>query len=866
VQVSEPTRSSSGIRTKEVVVVPHTHWDREWYRTFQAFRMRLVDAVDRVIDLLEAATLPHFLLDGQTVMIEDYLAIRPEQRDRLAALVRSGQLAIGPWYILPDEFLVSGESLIRNLLFGRRLMQQFGGQSTIGYLPDMFGHVAQMPQVLRGFGMERALVWRGVDPDSELFWWRDPSGERIATTFLPTGYCNVFLWDSLPLETRVERFHEFLKVHRHDRILLLSGCDHLAPNHDLPQIIRDLQGQWTDGTIHLGRLVDAFEGSPETEVSGELRQGGRAYLLPDVLSARMYLKQANAACQTLWERYVEPLTALVGYQGGPYADGYWHEGWQKILLNQPHDSICGCSVDEVHREMLARFSESMELGEGLIERSLLALAPKSEAPGAIAFNPHPQSRSQWAEVVIDWPRDGAPESAHLVTESGETVPCRLVSTEDTEAFYAEIDLFPGWREVRRFRFSAYLASVPALGVRRLFARPGAPEALNEGVSVGPNSLSNEHLRLFIKDGALHLEDNDTGAHYPDVHSFEDGADAGDEYNYSPPADDRLVTSEIDHWSVDHHDETEAVLRVVYRLTLPERLNQDRTGRSNRTVQEIVTSRFRLRAGSRVVAVETEVDNRACDHRLRVRFGTGLIDPDVRAFSENQFWVAERPVTPPQTTLPVAPLAEYEPTTFPQQTWSAVAGPYGLMVANHGLPEAEVSRDAGGDWALKLTLLRCVGWLSRDDLRTRGGGAGPHVQTPDAQCLGTHTFSYALIPFRDGWTTAQPLAQGFVAPFRVLSVGGGQASRAGGLELPDWLGLGDDRLVLSALKCQEGGRGLTLRVYNPTERPIETDLTVALPHRAISLASMAEEPRRDLGQGRLDLVVGSGEIVTLVISP
>lgn len=855
------------MQTKEVVVVPHTHWDREWYRTFQSYRLRLVEVVDRIIDLLEAGTLPHFLLDGQTVMLEDYLAIRPENRERIAALVATGKLAIGPWYILPDEFLVSGESLIRNLQFGRRLMQQFGETRSVGYLPDMFGHVAQIPSILRGFGMDRAVIWRGVSLDDEQFWWEAPSGERIATTLLPSGYCNVLLWGDLPLEVRMARFDEFVELHRHDRMLLLSGCDHLAPNPELPSIIQAIQERWGEGTIRLGRLDDAFFAVPEGAkvVRGELRSFGvgLAYLLPDVLAARMYLKQANAEVQTLYERYVDPLSALVSWLGVEVPSGYLEEGWRKILLNQPHDSICGCSIDAVHQEMMGRFSEARELGQVLLDRAMLALAPKGDRPGAMVYNPLGHSRSGLCEVVIDWPRQGAPDEAHLVDAAGNPVPCVLGRAEDTEAFYSDIDLFPDWRPVRRFTFSAWLEDVPAMSVTTLYAAAGVPQALEPATAHGPNSIANEYLRLFVKDGALHLEDLETGVVYPDVHAFEDGADAGDEYNYSPPERDRLVHSQLEHWIVERVTPVEAVLRVVYRLELPEALTPDRAGRSKRNVATIVLSRFTLRAGSRTVTVETELDNRVKDHRLRVRMGTGLTG-GVRALSENQFAVAERAATTQPPQLPVARHKEAAPTTFPQQGWSAVEGEHSLMVASVGLPEAEVALGPEGAWAVYVTLLRCVGWLSRDDLRTRGGGAGPKLETPGAQCLGPQRFSYALVPYRGDWTGAQPEAHAFGAPFLVRGFGGDQASLSGGKELGAWLSIADPRLVVSTIKRAEGSRHLAIRLYNPTDALVATEFSVALPHRAIALSDLSEAPGRELGSGTIRLEVAPGEIVTILV--
>jgi len=860
------------LSAKEVVVVPHTHWDREWYRTYQEFRLRLVETVDRVIELLETDRLPFFLLDGQTIMLTDYLAIKPDRRETIARLIREGRLGIGPWYILPDEFLVSGEALIRNLLMGRRIMKAFGQEEAVGYLPDMFGHVAQIPQILLGFDMDQAVVWRGVDPETERFWWRAPSGHRIQTTFLPTGYCNIFLWERLPLERRLEAFQSFLAEHHHDRVLLLSGCDHIAPNADLPTIIDAIQARWPEGKIRLGKVHEALSagGQPPTqEIAGELRQGGRAYLLPDVLSARMYLKQANADCQNLWQNLVEPLTALAWAMGAPYEDGFWQEGWDLLLQNQPHDSICGCSIDEVHREMLSRFSQVKDLGETLIHRALFALAPAGENPGVVAYNPTGWERSEWISADIDWPLSGingqeaAPETVHLVDEDGKPVPCFVSNAEDTESFYSDIDLFPNWYKVRKYRLHFLASELPAFGVQRFMLREGAPQPAEFALAAVASVIENEHLRLGVRDGKVVMEDRDTGAFYGDLIRFIDEGDAGDEYNYSPPPQDRIVASRLINWWTERGHSAEAVLVLEHLMNLPQSLSDDRLARSQSTILTKLKTRLTLRPGMRSVQAETVFDNQVQDHRLRVLCGTGL-KQDVRVWSENQFWVAEREATTRIHQLPVEPLKEYVATTFPQQTWSAVEGDWGLMVSNVGLPEAEVVQTEG-TWALAMTLIRAVGWLSRDDLRTRGGGAGPHFQTPDAQCQGEQRFTYAFAPYRDHWMSAQPHAVAAVMPIRTLSFGGERAVLAGNRSLPHgWLDLADERLVVTAVKRAEGGDGLIVRLYNPTERAIETSLAIGLPHQGIALANMLEQPVRELGTSPLSLPVGSGEIITLFI--
>ncbi len=148
---------------RRIAIVPHTHWDREWYKSYQDFRLALVELVDTLIPLLERdASYPHFMLDGQMAVVDDYLEVRPEAEERLRALAAAGRLSMGPWYILMDEFLASGETIVRNLQMGIGRGAAFGGTMDVGYLPDMFGHIAQMPQILRLAGFGDAVVWRGV--------------------------------------------------------------------------------------------------------------------------------------------------------------------------------------------------------------------------------------------------------------------------------------------------------------------------------------------------------------------------------------------------------------------------------------------------------------------------------------------------------------------------------------------------------------------------------------------------------------------------------------------------------------------------------------------------------------------------------
>jgi len=845
----------------DVVVVPHTHWDREWYRTFQGYRLRLVDAVHRVLDLLESGQLPHFLLDGQTVLLDDHLEIHPEDEARLRAQVVAGRLTIGPWYILPDEFLVSGEALVRNLMFGRARMRRFGAGGTgVGYLPDQFGHPAQLPLVLRGFGMDRALMWRGVDPPDDHFWWQDLSGEGVASLFLPTGYCNVHLWSDSPAAVLAEAHDKFLAAHaRQDRpLLLLSGCDHLAPSGALPARVASVGAR-------LGLLEEALPPPGRGDlpvVHGELRHQGRAYLLPDVASTRTYLKQANAALEDQWERTVEPLVALTARGGRALAPGFWAEGWELILKNHPHDSICGCSVDAVHREMEARTSQARGLGDELTSRVLRAFAPGEEAPGLMVFDPAGAPAAGWHRLEVLWPSAiaDAPETIHL-----EGVPTLPLSRSADRHFICDIDVHPDTVDVTRFAIMAHLPALPIGQPVHLRAAAG-PSPLSSptpGVETWAEGVDNGLVRIWVAEGACRVRHHGLDLEVADLVRFVDGGDAGDTYTYSPPEHDRLVQATMVDYEVTAICAAEAEIRLVHRIRIPVGVTPDRLGRTVAAVQTDLTTTIRVTAGEDTLRLETRWENLSHDHRLRMIVDTGL-DRAEAWWSETAFGAVPRMPGKGLGALPVPPLAEAVPPTFPHLGWVAVeAREVGTQVIARGLAEAEIVE---GGRSVALTMMRAVGWLSRDDLRTRGGGAGPAFQTPEAQCEGPASVRVAVrwqgkAPGDTAWWGALGAMDRARRELVVEQTGGVRRPLCLGRPLPSALFAAalPEGLRLSALKPATEGEGTVIRVHNPTGRPV----TWSGPGAGSWLGCRLDETPDETGSGPWTLPPGAVRTVRQV---
>ena len=943
-------------RTYTLHVVSHTHWDREWYRTYQQFRFRLVHLVAELVDLMERdPSYRFFLLDGQTVVLEDVVDVRPDLEDRLRRLIREGRLFIGPWFVLPDEFLVSPEALVRNLLLGDRIARAWGAKMAIGYVPDTFGHISQLPQLLRGFGIETAVIWRGVGDAPVEFRWAAPDGSEVLVCYLRDSYSNAAHLpadeDGFIAAVKGERDH--LVPHAAtSHLLLMQGTDHLFPRADLPRLLDAADRALPDRVTHSS--LPAYVAAVRAELgedglralplrTGEMRDSSRAHLLPGVLSTRMWIKQRNHACQTLLERWAEPFSAICNLQSGicnpQSAICFLRRAWKYLLENHPHDSICGCSVDQVHREMRTRFDWCEQIGEEVTRTALESIAAQvdTEGEGTVAlvvFNPSSTPRTDRVVAAVTPPVD--PEGHALVGPDGRAVPFQVLRhtvgaemgmTFDREtmrqmaaAALASGGALYGDRtirgmSVRRERSTGHLtlsvgrggaatplehladpvAALQALledeTVEQFIVRVREDEALEvafvardvpplgyatyrwvpwqtrgevPGTSEVPGTfgIENEFLRVEAdpETGLLTVTDRETGLVLSGVHRFVDGGDRGDEYNYCPPEEDWLVdrpaSPPVIRREADALGES-LVIEMVYRV--PEALAPERSRRGEEWVDLPITTRVTLTAGVRRVDFETGVENTARDHRLRVHFPVPFAAE--RAWVEGHWDVIAvngsaglQPATSEWAEQPVP--------TRPQRGWVSLSdGRFGVTVANRGLPEVEVAQAFSLRPEIALTLLRCVGWLSRDDFPCRSGHAGPALPVPEAQCLGRHTFRYALIPHAGDWRSAFAEADRFQTDLRALSV----PARPGPLPpVLSFVRIDPPALRLSALKPPEHGEGIILRLWNGEDRPVEGTVRFWRPFARAVRVNLAEEGGELLATDTdtLHLTVSGRQVVTV----
>ncbi|MFJ6079940.1 alpha-mannosidase [Streptomyces sp. NPDC092369] len=432
------------------VFVPHFHWDREWYEPFQVFRHRLVTALDTVLETAESNPDFRFTVDGQMAAVEDYLEMRPENRDRVVALVGEGRLAVGPWLILLDEFLCSGETIVRNLQMGWAAAERLGGAMPIGYLPDMFGHVAQMPQILARAGIEHAALWRGVpgSVDGHAFRWRAPDGSEVRTEFLFDGYDNGL--DVLLVPDQIGRaLGEYAEMTAErwgtDPVLAMAGTDHNAPDPRLASWLRTASGEGLPITVAtLDEYIRKHVRDEVTAtVTGELRSHVRGNILPGVLSVRLGLKQRMAAAERVID-HAERMNALwSGRDDSPFLSLAWH----KIIESTAHDSVVGSGTDETCDQVAARLAEAAQTARAVRDAALTEPAALVPSDGYLVANPLPSARRALVEVDVVAP----PEGTELIATGadGSTYPVQLVSEAPTVLSDERMDASQLERVLRR---------------------------------------------------------------------------------------------------------------------------------------------------------------------------------------------------------------------------------------------------------------------------------------------------------------------------------------------------------------------------------------------------------------------------------
>jgi alpha-mannosidase len=826
----------------DVHVVSHTHWDREWYLPAERFRQRLVALVDELIDDPPREG-ESFLLDGQAIVLDDYARVRPERVQMLGELLRGGRLEAGPWYVLADELIPGGEALVRNLLTGRRTLGRFGASAPpVLYCPDSFGHPAALPAIAAGFGLDVIVLWRGYGsrrfPPGDTAWWRSPTGERVLLYHLTrSGY---ELGSNLPVDPReAERRWSAMREQMAPRsttgvVLLPHGADHHARQVGYRDAVRALEAAGALDAVHRSSLrafrdavADRAGGATLPVVEGELRDSyGYTWTLQGTLATRAHEKRLNALAERALLRDAEPWNALASR--GRSRRALLDESWRTLLEAHPHDTLCGCSIDDVAAAMELRVRSATNQAAGIRDDSVLDLvghdtvqartARDAWRPVVLIRNPAPRSRSGVAileieEFVADVPvgpgsaageipRADAPRQAPVLSGLG---PLQVLEREARHARTESPRHYPDNDLVAVTRVAAWVADAPAYGViaRPIGRRTRGSAAPTDRVETSPRSLRNATLAVSAHDdGTVSLDHLPSGRRIASLFRFEDDADVGDLYTSAPrPRPCRVQFRRV---------------RRVHRgplrgeLALLTRISETKGARGAGGVD--LTIRLILDAGASHLSLALSGDNQYDDHRLRIVLATDVARPDV--WADAAFGPAHRMAIVPS---PDETQSERVVSTAPLHRYvSLFSQSHGFTVLSDGLAEYE-SRDDG---SVAVTLLRSVGELSRSDLPERPGHAGWPVPTPAAQCRGAFAANLAVMFHGPRDVHAVDAIERAADDFLVPMVG---TTLRSALRIPEdvagpeLIGAG---LAFSTIKESEDGRWLVLRCVNLTGEPVE----------------------------------------------
>ena len=846
---------------KKIDVVSNTHWDREFRFSFEKTRHNLLVMLDTTLDILENDPEYHsFTMDGHSIMIDDYLEMRPERREQVEKFIREGRLIIGPYYTLPEEFTISHEALVRNLLFGRETVKKYGGKvPTVGYTPSSWGQTGQYPQILKDFGINYMMFYRGISHDeapAEYIWQAPDGTEVLASRF--ALYCRYnWYYQVHRAVTRNRVWSKDYKWGEFDEMPFRRADGFVGPgiNYDLKapaanyekaglkkailDMLKEEDGHFTtpvflamnghDISVAFPRESEvikdakkAFDGEMEIEhtnlenfwkdaekyldrdimtvLKGErrsyLKKGKWTYLFPGTISARTYLKQADFNAYTALCYAAEPLNAMAGNDSGRYL----HNGWQYLISNHSHDANGGCAPDEVCKDMEYRYRKAKDIADIVADDAMVSIAKN--------LSPKGQS-SDIVQLVV---YNTLPYKRDVVAELDMEIPDILgkgieidgvnlqpIISEKSSIFVDSIWDVPTILDSVHHRVYAEISDVPAFGYKTFEIR-GTPHKMQKrpGIAQG-RVLENSKLRAKINsDGTLDVLYKKTGREYKNLNFYTSQGETGNAWKHeSPEFDRKYSTVGIDH-KIYVAESGKLCGTIVTECTfeIPESCEVNPS--SIYTKVPVKTS-YTLKADADYIEVKVELTNNAKDHWLRVNFPTDI--KTKYSYSDSHFDIVRRNIEIPDSTAWV----EQAFGTQPLRTFACVTdGENSFSVMPKGLFEYEVFDDS----TMALTLIRaCRIKLAVSEEKIT------ELEDEGVQCPGIRSFEYAL-HFGTGETNVLPnKAAEIFAGVKCAVCGRGKG------ELPlsnSVLEIDNQNIHVTAIKRADDGNGIILRYYNPTD--------------------------------------------------
>ncbi len=826
--------------TSRVHITPHMHWDREWYFTTEESRILLVNNMEEIMQRLETdPAYKYYVLDGQTAVLEDYFAIKPENKERVRDLVQAGKLIVGPWYSQTDTMQVGGESIVRNMLYGLRDCLKLGEPMKIGYLPDSFSMSSQLPMIYNGFDIDTAMFWRGCSErhgtDKTEFLWQSNDGSEVAAQVLPLGYAigKYLPQDEEGLRARLDKYFPVLEKPSVTKdILLPNGHDQMPIQKDIFEVMDKLREVYPEREFVMSRFEEVFDRIKQERdqldtVKGEFNDGKYMRVHRTISSTRMDIKLIHAHVENKIVNILEPLASIAWSLGFEYHHGLIEKMWKESMKNHAHDSIGCCCSDKVHAEILNRYILADDMATNLInfyKRKIVDHMPARDGCDKLAlFNLSPYDR----EEVINTTITIRAKEFKLYTDSGDAVEYFIQDQRviDPGKIDRQIVHYGNYDPFIEYDIQ-FRHTVPSMGFTTLHIEANS-EGKHKIVEPREQILENDFYRINVNtNGTLTIFDKESRHTYDQVLRIEDGSDDGDEYDYSPSRKEWLLYS--DEFPVQteiKHEGFQSVANIKFRMAVPQNL-QEREERSGQNGFLAFDCKVVLKQGSRRIEVRMELDNQADDHRVRVLIPTPFISESVVA--DNQFGLITRPTYDPAMDVweeekwKEAPVPVYQLMNF-----AALENhDGGMAIMTNGLREFEVISSQGTSErdTFALTLVRGVGTLGKEELLLRPGRpSGIKIPTPDSQTRGKLVCEFSLLGFAGNHIEANVMAQAreYVTqvecynkiPYNAMKLNVGEQNLPLTYSL---LNKPIDGAVLSVVKKAEDTDALVVRVYNPSE--------------------------------------------------
>ena len=845
---------------RKVHVVPHSHWDREWYFTTSRSKVYLMKGLKDVLDTLESnPDFKYFMVDAQGSLLDDYIKWMPQDKDRITKLVKEKKLVIGPWYTQTDQLVISGESIVRNMYYGMKRCETFGGYMNVGYVPDSFGQSGNMPQIYKEFGIEDTLFWRGVSDDMVNhtdYNWRGDDGSVVFTTQIPFGY---YIGGNIPEDPK--QSEEFWQKECFEKaggrsatkhIYFPNGFDQAPIRTNLPEIIKERNEKDPENEYVISCIEDYIKDvkseNPELEeVSGELVIAKHMRIHKSIFSSRSDLKVMNTQIQNYVTNVMEPLLTLSYNLGNDYPHEAVGEIWKLLFENAAHDSIGSCISDTANEDVYVRYKQARDIAVNLVElhSRLIATSVKNDAEMTFTLiNTLPQKRND--TVVVKTYIPGG--NFAILDEKGNKIDYTVIESRDLTDYVLSqtIKLDPSRKfyvpsQVLEATIAIKTSDVPAFGYVQYTLDTKGNSAKNLEKK---NTLENEFYAINVEeDGSLTITDKENNVTYKNQGVLVENGDDGDSFNYSPPRKDLEVFSNKSECSVevsgsDIYDQ--AVIK--FNMVVPKDLEERAEGKVS--VNLPITMTVALRKDSKVIDFNVHVDNKGLSHRLCVLFDSQIVSSF--NYADEQFGSIKRPnyyekemklymASAENKTEKKTGVQELANWANDQSTWqeppisieptqsyvSLTDGKQGIAVIPQGVREYEVL----DDHMIRLTLFRTYGFMGKENLIYRPGRASGEriIETPAAQLLKEMDFAFGFTTYASDINEANvdTLAKAYNTNIEVYTYAEflngrlifSQREIEGTKESRYSLFETENKLVVSAMKKAEDNDGYIIRLFN-----------------------------------------------------